>query len=84
MNRPRKHAEEKVLPLGDGVSLSEISEIGSQLGHTTLIRGKCNKICGQGGQPLALTDGTSIPASIPANWQPFGSQIYEDTCPCLR
>eukprot|EP00434_Breviolum_minutum_P027352 symbB.v1.2.024185.t1/scaffold2225.1/size85319/6 len=41
VNRPRKHAEEKVLPLGDG------------------------------GQPLALTDGTSIPASIPANWQPL-------------
>lgn len=78
MNRPRKHAEEKVLPLGDGVSLSEI---GSQLGHTTL-PGKCNKICGQGGQPLALTDGTSIPAS--ANWQPFGSQIYEDTMPMFE
>lgn len=43
VNRPRKHAEEKVLPLGDGVSLSEISEIGSQLGHTTLIRESATK-----------------------------------------
>ena len=68
MNRPRKHAEEKV----DGVSLSEID------GNWVTSR-KLQQICGQGGQPLALTDG-AIAASIPANWQPLGAKSMKTPC----